>query len=137
MKVGYQEFTEFAAHTFEQGLGPGERNSSNPSNSYASTRHECNSTVLAAGTAAQSIGAGGTTPIFLMGIYANAALVGTITVVGFTNPDGTPANFVIPVGASGWVLAPGNARRCESGCTVTKSSASDDGKVLVDWRPML
>ena len=78
----------------------------------------------------------GTTPVFLTGIYANAALTGTLTITGFTDPTGTSANFVIPAGASGWVLAPGNARRMEAGCTVQKSSASDDGKVLVDWRPI-
>lgn len=126
-----------AAFAIEQGQIGGERNTSSTTNNYDATKHECNSSVLSAGTGAKNIGAAGTTPIFLMGIYANAALVGTLTITGFTAEDGvTAANLVIPIGASGWLLAPGNARRCETGCTVAKSSASDDGKILIDWRPI-
>lgn len=117
-------------------LGPGERNSGNPSNNFAAVKHEANVQVLANGTSAQNIGPGGTTPVFLMGVYINAALTGTLTITGFTYPDGSSASFVIPASATGWVLAPGTARRMESGCQMTKSSASDDGKILVEWRPI-
>lgn len=125
-----------AAKTFEMAVGPGERNSGNPSNNYAVTKHECNAQTLADGTSAQNIGAVGTTPVFLMGLYINAALAGTLTITGFTDPSGSSSSFVIPVGASGWVLSPGSARRMESGCTMQKSSASDNGKILVEWRPI-
>ncbi len=129
--------TDRATETLEQGLGPGERNSANPSNNYAANKHEANSTMLADGTSAQNIGAGGTTPIYLMGVYIHTALAGTLTITGFVDPTGTAASLVIPVGAVGWAIQPGNARRLESGCTMTKSSASDDDKILVDWRPIL
>ena len=62
---------------------------------------------------------------------------GTLTITGFVDPTGAAASLVIPVGAVGWAIQPGNARRLESGCTMTKSSASDDDKILVDWRPIL
>jgi hypothetical protein len=71
-----------------------------------------------------------------MGLYINAALAGTLTITGFTYPAGSSSSFVIPVGASGWVLSPGSARRMEGGCTMQKSSASDNGKILVEWRPI-
>lgn len=129
--------TDRATETLEQGLGPGERNSANPSNNYAANKHEANSTMLADGTSAQNIGAGGTTPIYLMGVYIHTALAGTLTITGFVDPTGAAASLVIPVGAVGWAIQPGNARRLESGCTMTKSSASDDDKILVDWRPIL
>lgn len=129
--------TSNGAWSLETGIIGGERNTSAQTNNYDATKHECNSSVLSAGTGAKNIGTGGTTPIFIMGVYSSAALVGTLTITGFTAEDGTTAaNLVIPVGATGWILQPGNARRCESGCTMTKSSASDDTKILVDWRPI-
>ena len=126
-----------AQHTLEQGVSGGERNTDSTTNNLTATKHEANGSVLSAGTGTKNIGAGGTQPIYLMGIYISAALVGTLTITGFYAEDGTTAaSLVIPIGASGWVLAPGNARRCEAGCTVAKSSASDDGKILIDWRPI-
>lgn len=123
------------AWTVEQGITGGERNGGT-SNNYDAVKHECNRSVVSAGTGAKNIGTGGTTPIFLMGIYIHTALVGTLTVTGFTAEDGTTAaSIVIPIGAVGWVLH-GNAARCETGCTVQKSSASDDAKIVVDWRPI-
>lgn len=126
-----------SAKTAEQTLGPGERNSGNPSNNYAATKHETNTNVLASAATAQNIGGSGTTPVFLMGIQIRTALTGTLTITGFTNPDGTAASWVLPIGSVGMVLPPGNARRMESGCTMTLSVAADGPFVLVDWRPML
>jgi len=120
----------------EQALGPGERNSGNPSNNYASVRHECNSNLLANSASAQNIGPGGTTPVFLMGVQIRTALTGTLTINGFSNPDGTAASWVLPIGSIGAVVPPGNARRMESGCTMTCSVGTDGPFVLVDWRPI-
>jgi hypothetical protein len=128
--------TAKALHAFEQSIGPGERNSGNPSNNYASTRHECNVSLLANSGSAQNIGPGGTTPVFLMGIQIHTALAGTLTVNGFSNPDGTAAAWVIPASAVGAVLPPGSARRAEGGCTMTCATAADGPKVLVEWRPI-
>jgi len=126
-----------AAQTAEQGIIGGGQNEGSLTNNLTVTKHACNGSVLSAGITAKNIGTSGTTPIYLMGVYISAALIGTLTITGFTAEDGvTAANLVIPIGASGWVLLPGDARRCEAGCTMTKSSASDDGKILVDWRPI-
>ena len=117
-------------------LGPGERNSGNPSNNYAATKHEANSTLLASSASAQNIGGGGTTPIFLLGVQIRTALTGTLTITGFTNPDGSSASWVLPIGSVGAVIPPGTARRLEAGCTMTCSVAADGPFVLVDWRPI-
>lgn len=138
LPITFADVTSGAAKSLETGVIAGERNNSSLTNNYDVTKHECNGSVLSAGTGAKNIGSGGTTAIYLMGVYISAALVGTLTITGLTAEDGsTAANLVIPIGAVGWVLTPGNARRCEAGCTMTKSSASDDTKILVDWRPIV
>lgn len=121
-----------AAQTLETGVQSG-RNPTSLTNNYDATKHECNGVTLAAGTAVQNIGTGGTEPVFLMGIQVNAALVGTLTIVGLLDPTGTPANHVLPIGFVG-AWGNGNARRCETGLTVQKSSAADDGKIVIDYR---
>ena len=125
-----------AAWTMEQGVIAGERNPNSTTNNYAATKHECNSNILQNVATAQNIGTGGTTPIFLMGIQVRAALTGTLTIVGFTDPAGTPKNWVLPIGTVGQILPPGNARRLDTGCTMTLSVAADGDFVVVDWRPI-
>lgn len=117
----------------------GERNTLSQSNNWDSIRAECNTSILASSAAAQNIGTGGVTPVFLMGVLINGVTTGTVTITGFTNPDGsTAAPWVIAAGTyvNAAILPPGNARRCESGCTVTCSVAADGPKVLIDWRPI-
>jgi len=130
-----QKGTGGAAHVLEQGINGGERNAGT-SNNYDATKHEANSYVLQNAATAQGIGQGGTTPVYLMGIHIHTALAGTLTVVGFTDSAGAAASWVIPIGAAGAILPPGNARRCEGGCTMTCSVAADGPKTLVDWRPI-
>lgn len=126
-----------AAWSAEQAVLGGGRNELSVSNNLTVVKHEANASVLSAGIGAKNIGPGGTTPIYLMSLYAHTALAGTLTITGFTAEDGTTAaSLVIPVGAVGWVLQPGTSRRLENGCTMQKSSAADDGKILVDWRPI-
>lgn len=119
----------------------GERNTSNSTNNFDATKHECNTYILANSVAAQNIGGSGTTPIYLMGITVTASTTGTITIVGFTDPTGAAASLVIPAitlttAQTIQVLQAGNARRCESGCTITCSVGADGPKISVDWRPI-
>jgi hypothetical protein len=125
-----------ALHTNEQGVVGGERNTTSPNNNYDAVKHECNSNILQNVATAQNIGTGGTTPIFLMGIQIRTALTGTLTITGFTDPAGAAKNWVLPIGTVGQVLPPGNARRLNSGCTMTLSVAADGDFVVVDWRPI-
>jgi len=78
--------------------------------------------VLSAGTGAKSLGA-----LVVFEIHVTAALVGTLTMTGLTAEDGTTAaSLVLPIGFVGRI------RVCNvAGATLQKSSASDDGKVLV------
>lgn len=124
------------ASTLEQGVIGGERNTVSASNNYDAVKHEANRSTLVNGVTAQNIGSAGTTPIYFMGVIAHTALSGTLTIVGFTDTAGAAASVVLPVGFIGqWGVS--NAARCETGCTVTKSSALDDGKIVIDWRPLV
>lgn len=125
-----------AAWTMEQGVIAGERNPNSTTNNYAATKHECNSNILQNVATAQNIGTGGTTPIYLMGIQVRTALTGTLTITGLLDPAGNAKSWVLPIGAVGQVLPPGNARRLEAGCTMTLSVAADGDFVVVDWRPI-
>lgn len=132
-----QKATAQAAHVMEAGVVGGERNTSSLTNNYDVTKHECNSSILANVATAQNIGTGGTTPIYLMGIQIRNALTGTLTITGLTDPSGVAKNWVLPIGTVGQALPPGNARRCENGCTMTLSAAADGDLVVVDWRPIV
>lgn len=81
---------------------------------------------LVAGTGASSIFAAAT--IRLKRIVVNAALVGTLTLVGLKDNAGTTASFVLPVGFVGSVDLDDSIA---TAVTLQKSSASDDGKVVV------
>jgi len=122
--------------TLEQGVIGGERNTTSLTNNYDAVKHEANCNILQNVATAQNIGTGGTTPIFLMGIQIRAALTGTLTITGFTDPTGAAKSWVLPIGTVGQVLPPGNARRMESGCTMALSVAADGDFVVVDWRPI-
>jgi hypothetical protein len=133
--------TSGAAHTLEQGVIGGERNTTSLNNNYDATKHECNSNMLANSASAQNVGTAGTTPIFLMGITIRATTTGTVTITGLTDVTGAAVNWVIPAttitgGVPVQALPPGNARRMETGCTMTCSVAADGPNVLVCWRPI-
>ena len=117
----------------------GERLTSSNVNNYDSVRLEANRSVLISSAAAQNIGTGGTTPVFLIGATINGTTTGTITFTGFTQPDGvTAATWVIAAGTfvNASAFPSGIAARCETGLTVTCSVAADGPKVLIDWRPI-
>lgn len=130
-----QRYTNGAAHTIEQGISGG-RNTTSTQNNYDATKHEANTTILANVTTAQNIGTNGTLAVFLMGIQIRTPLAGSLTIVGFTDPAGAAKNWVLPAGAVGQVLPPGNARRMSAGCTMTLTAAADGDFVAVDWRPI-
>ena len=120
----------------EQGSIAGERNPSSLTNNYAATKHECNTAILANVLTAQNVGGIAALPVFIMGIQIRTALTGTLTIVGFTDTTGAAKNWVLPIGTVGQVLPPGNARRADTGCTMTLSVATDGDFVAVDWRPI-
>jgi len=128
-----------ATWTREQGTiggGDNETASGYLGNNLTKTRRPMNRSVLSAGIGVKNIGTGGTTPVYLGGVWVNAALVGTLTINGTYAEDGTTLTaIVIPIGFAGfWFL--GNDAKMPVGCTVQKSSASDDGKIVIDWTPM-
>ncbi len=123
------------ARTREQGVIGGGRNEDDTTNNLTVTKREANRVQLVAGTGAQNIGVSGTQPIFLMGVNVKKALVGTLTITGGIDTAGTAANDVIPIGFVG-LYGGGADALYLSGCTITKSSASDDGQVSVDYRPV-
>jgi hypothetical protein len=82
--------------------------------------------VLSAGTGSKSIF--GAQPVYLNRVIVNAALVGTLTITGLKDDAGTAANYVVPVGYVGVLDF------ADSYCaalSVQKSSASDDGKIVL------
>ena len=133
-KIVLQKGTNGAAHVGEKNQIGGERNTSSSTNNYDATKHECNSTILNTQTSAQAISAGA--PAYLMGIQIHTALAGTLTITGLRNLAGTATDWVIPIGATGAILPAGNARICDVALIATLSSASDYGKVMIDWRPI-
>jgi len=133
------DLTSGAAKVLEQGViggGDNETSSGPTANNLTKTRRPMNRSILSAGTGVKNIGTGGTTAIYLGGIWVSAAMVGTLTITGLYAEDGTTAaSAVIPIGFTGfWFL--GNDAKFVNGCTVQKSSASDDAKIIIDWTPM-
>lgn len=126
--------TNGAAHSFEKAIIGGGRNEATQVNNFTATKHECNSTILNTVTTIQAVSGG--VPAYLMGITIHTALAGTLTITGLTNVAGTETPWVIPIGAVGQILPPANARRCEVALSATLSSATDYGRVMIDWRPI-
>jgi len=131
-----------AAWTIEQGNCSG-RNPTSNTNNYNAVHNEANCGFLDNVATAQNIGAGGTTPIFLDSLHVQVALVGTLTITGFTKVDGTTAiTKVFPIGSVGQLITPGDCLRMETGCTMTLSVANDGGSasnlwnIRVAWRPI-
>ncbi len=109
----------------------GERNATSATNGYLVNRPEVNGSVVSAGITAKTISAA---PAHFAGVWIHTALVGTFTVTCLTDEAGTAANWVLPVGTVGLLAAPFS--RCETSLTVQKSSATDDGRIIVFWRPL-
>ncbi len=129
------KFIDGVAQVGETGVVGGGRNESDQTNNMTIVHREANRVQLVNGTGAQNIGVSGTEPIFLMGVNVKKALVGTLTITGGVDTAGAAANDVIPIGFVG-TYGPSADALYLSGCTITKSSASDDGMVSVDFRPV-
>ena len=83
--------------------------------------------VVSAGTTSKTISS---EPGVLERIVVNAALAGTFTITGLRDEAGNALNYVLPVSLP--------AGEYEIGAeflslSVQKSSASDDGKILLVW----
>lgn len=122
-----------AAKTFEQGQIGGERNSSSTTNNYTVTRNECNVTIISV-TTAVTIGGGAVDDTYLLGLHIHTALAGTCVISGFADETGAAKPYTLPIGAVGHIPFYG-ARNTAGALTVTCSSATDDDRVAVMWRP--
>lgn len=85
--------------------------------------------VLSAGTSAKQCAAA-TKQGYLQQIIVTRALVGTLTIVGLRNEAGVALNLVLPIGFIG-SIQPGCLY--VGGFTAQKSSASDDGAIIITW----
>lgn len=110
----------------------GERNPDSANNSYLVTRHEHNAAHLSDGTGVKTISSA---PCHLGGLYLNAALAGTLTLVGVADETGAAKSIVLPIGTPAGSYPFADAR-CEASLTAQKSSAADDGKVTIFTRPI-
>lgn len=70
-----------------------------------------------------------------LGVALTSALVGSLTITGISNTDGTPASWVIPATTTGYIAAPGSGKYWSGGLNYSLSSASDAGKAIVMWAP--
>lgn len=70
-----------------------------------------------------------------LGVVIKSALVGSLTITGISNTDGSPASWVIPATTSGYVASPGSGKYWSGGMNYSLSSASDAGKAIVMWVP--
>jgi hypothetical protein len=133
--------TDDADHSYEQGLGAGERNVDSATDGYQVTRNECNVTVCD-GTSSVAIGAGSASDTHLLGVTILAAATPvTATIAGFTkkNNAGTEAAASIVLtgedadeaGATDRFFDFKGAINDQAGLTVT---ASADEAVIVFWK---
>lgn len=131
-----QQGVSGAANAYEASMGAGDGNEDSYYESYKRIRRQLIPTALLSSTAAQNIGAGGTTPIILGGIFVQTALAGTLTVTGFFDPAGTAVSKIFPVGSVGYLLEFGADLQMDAGCAMTLSVAADsnNGNVVVAWR---
>ena len=116
----------------EQGQIGGERNTSSSTNNYDVVHAEHNGSVLSAGITAKTVSAA---PCYLGGIYITTALAGTLTIAGLSDEAGTAASIVIPVATPAGFIDFFESR-CETSLVITKSSATDDARIVIMWRPI-
>lgn len=109
-----------------------ERNPSSLTNSWCATRPESSGAVISDGTGAKTVSAN---PAHLVGVYLTAALAGTLTITCLNDEAGVAAPLILPIGAAAGFHNLAFAR-CETSLSVKKSSASDDDKITVFWRPL-
>jgi hypothetical protein len=121
------------AHTFETGQMAGERNADSATNSYMVARPQWNVSIISK-TTAVTIGAGAAGDTYLGGLYIHTALTGTCVITGFADSDGTAQSYTIPAGAVGAI--PLSGENSAGALTITCSTAGDDNKVWVQWRPI-
>lgn len=65
-----------------------------------------------------------------IGLCIKSALTGALTLVGVTNPDGTPATWIVPAGTSGFVPAPGSTWTSNR-LFFTLPNPADSGKAIL------
>lgn len=114
-----------------QSVMAGERNIGSASNSYLVNCPETNGTIVTGSTTAVQLN---NQPTHLMRFMALATLVGTATIDGLTDQNGTPTPVIIPAGTAAFAPVDFSWARCETRLQVTLSNSSD--KVLVNWRPI-
>lgn len=72
-----------------------------------------------------------------LGVCIKSALTGTLTITGISNPDGTPASWVIPSTTVGYVPCPAgsSAKYWSGGMNYTLSNVADAAKAIAMWVP--
>ncbi|MCW5623333.1 MAG: hypothetical protein KIT73_01275 [Burkholderiales bacterium] len=127
-----QHGTAGAGHVLPVGLGAGERRTNDPSTSYRVVSPNARRTVISNGAASAKAVAPAGVAIRVLTVHVTKALTGTVTLAGSKDETGTDMSIVLPGGYVG-AFGLGSAAEYPSGMSVTKSSASDDGLVIVDW----
>lgn len=112
----------------------GERNVDSAVNSYQVVRNEANLTIIGL-TTAITIGGGAAGDTHLIGIVIHTALAGTCVITGFGDSAGAATSYTLPIGAVGNYDFRG-AINDVGALTITCSTAGDDNKVAVLWRPV-
>jgi hypothetical protein len=111
-----------------------ERNPDSETNGYDVVRQEANTTIIGL-TTEITIGGGSANDTHLMGLIIHTALAGTCVIKGFGDSVGLATDYVLPAGSVGTFDFKG-ARNTVGALTITCSTAGDDNKVLVLWRPI-
>lgn len=86
-------------------------------------------------TAAVTIGNGAAGDVYLEGLLFTEALTGTCVVSGFQDSDGNAQSITFPAASAGGFRDFRGAINRAGALTVTCSTAGDDNKVIVLWRP--
>lgn len=112
----------------------GETNPDSATNAYLITRKQSNVTIIST-TAAVTIGGGAANDTHLLRVHIHTALAGTCVIAGFRDETGAAKSYTLPVGSVGTIDFEG-ALNAAGALTVTCSTAGDDDKVMVFWRPV-
>lgn len=127
--------TERAGHTYEQGLGAGERNADSATLSYLVAGEAANIAVISKVTAV-TIGAGAANDIRLLSVEIMAALTGTCAITGFADSDGAAQTITYPAASAAGVRDWDGAINSAGALTFTCSNVADDNLVIVRWRAL-
>lgn len=114
-------------------LEAGERRHDSATDSYVAVRQEANASIISK-TTAVTIGGGVAGDTHLMGLLIHTALEGTCAITGFADSDGAAQTYTLPAGSVGYKDFLG-AINSAGALTITCSTANDDNRVMVLWRP--